>query len=393
MIASMDGGGSERQTLLMLRHLSRERFAPELFVLRRGGTLFDQIPGDVPVHCFEDLFDRSKHPLWLRLPGQIHRAQVNVVRRLIVERSIDVIYDRTFHMTLIAGPATNKTSIPRVSTIVSPPSHAVPQNAGKFLAIKRAKLAAAYKLSAKVLAVSAPVAADACRYYGFSRSHVQAVPNPVDFAELDRAVASTPPPSRDERYTVVCVGRMTQEKGHRELIEAIGHLRRQNDSFYASLRLWLVGDGPLRSQLETLAQSLGVTDCIQFVGHVAQPAPWIAAADALCLPSRFEGFPNVMLEAMALGTPVIASDIPVVRSLGRISSDPSIRGKTYLAVYPSGDSANLARRIVNVRQNSTATRSRRLFADKLAREALAVHAIVPRLEAIMLGVVQEKSPE
>jgi len=186
---------------------------------------------------------------------------------------------------------------------------------------------------------------------------------------------------------------MTQEKGHHELIEAIGHLRRQNDPFYASLRLWLVGDGPLRSQLESLAQSLGVTACVEFVGHVAQPAPWIAAADALCLPSKFEGFPNVMLEAMALGTPVIASDIPVVRSLGRISSDPSIRGKTYLAMYPSGDSANLARKIVNVRQNSTATRSRRRFAEKLAREALAVHTIVPRLEAIMLGVVQEKSPE
>jgi glycosyltransferase involved in cell wall biosynthesis len=186
---------------------------------------------------------------------------------------------------------------------------------------------------------------------------------------------------------------MTQEKGHRELIEAIGHLRRQHESFYVSLRLWLVGDGPLRPQLESLAQSLEVTDCVEFVGHVAQPAPWIAAADALCLPSKFEGFPNVMLEAMALGTPVIASDIPVVRSLGRISSDPNIRGKTYLAMYPSGDSANLARKIVSTRQNSTATRSRRLFAEKLAREALAVHTIVPRLEAIMLSVVQEKSFE
>jgi glycosyltransferase involved in cell wall biosynthesis len=379
MIASMEGGGSERQTLLMLRHLSREHFEPELFVLRRGGSLYDQIPDDVRVHCFDDNPADYRFP-W---PGRIHRAQVAALEKILRDRAIDVIYDRTFHMTLIAGPAAAQVVVPRVSTIVSPPSYAVPLNAGRFVSIKRRRLAKAYTEAAKVIAVSHPAAADARRFYGLKPHQVCAVPNPVDAADLDAAVSSQPVPVRDERYTIVCVGRMSQEKGQSCLIKALAHLR-QIDAHRPLPCLWLIGDGPLRDSLEAMSEEYQLTDAIKFLGHVSQPAPWIAAADALCLPSAFEGFPNVMLEAMALGTPVIASDIEVVRSLGRVSYDHRERGRDYVATFRSGDAEHLARKIRNVRSNSTGTRSRVISARNLARNTHAIGAIVPRLESIML---------
>jgi len=380
MIASLDGGGSERQTLLLLKHLSRERFSLDLFLLRRGGSLYEQIPSDVTVHCFEDSAPRFR----IGWPGRIHRAQVAAVRRVLVDRKIDVVYDRTFHMTLIAGPAAASARVPRVSTIVSPPSHAVPQNAGRFLAIKKRQLADAYAKAAQVIAVSGPAAADARRFYGLKPKQVIAIPNPVDVAAIDAAVASCQSPARDGRYTIVCVGRMTQEKGHECLIKAIACLRERYPNFPRP-RVWLVGDGPLRHELEAKTKTLGLLDAIEFIGHVSNPAPWIAAADALCLPSTFEGFPNVMLEAMALGTPVIASDIDVVRSLGRVAHGSEDRGRDYVAIYRNQDPAELARKIRRLRINPTATLSRINAARNLARRALAIEMIVPRIEATILG--------
>lgn len=388
MIASMDGGGSERQTLLLLRHLSRERFSPELLVLRRGGSLYDQIPGDVPVHNLEEWTSRFR----VRWPGRIYGAQVAGLKRLLVDRQTELIYDRTFHMTLIAAPAAAAVGVPRVSTIVSPPSQAVPQNAGKFLATKRRKLARAYSQAARVVAVSHPTAKDARRYYGLAADKIRVVPNPIDCAELFAQLASSELPARDSRYTIVCVGRMSQEKGHACLIRALDQLRQQAPGFSLP-RVWMVGDGVLREQLEAMTARLDLSDCVQFIGHVASPAPWIAAADALCLPSRFEGFPNVMLEAMALGIPVIASDLDVVRSLGRIAPNAVDRGRDYVATFRDHDPAELARKIRRLRANPTATYSRMKSAKNLAVRAHAIGLIVPRIETIMLEARQIKAGE
>jgi len=135
---------------------------------------------------------------------------------------------------------------------------------------------------------------------------------------------------------------------------------------------------------------LKLSEHVEFLGHLDQPAPWIAVADALCLPSTFEGFPNVMLEAMALGTPVIASDIAVVRSLGRISPNGKDRGRDYVAMFKSQDAIELAQKIRRLRLNPTATYSRMIAARNLTRRALAIEIIMPRLEAIMLQAHQNR---
>lgn len=462
----MDGGGSEQQILLLLRHLNRTQFQPELYLLRRTGSLLDQVPNDVPVHCFEDrwlvdgklavdsspqsppsdevqskttleaagkselrlgpvyehayehtesdtslpgisdwatTFRRVRSVLaghfnaWMdgarRLcdrvnwPGKIHRAQVRHLTRLLKERQIDVVYDRTFLMTLIAAPAAAKVGVPRVSTIVSPPSRIVPLNGGRFLAAKRRRLRIAYASAAAVVAVSRPTAHDAASYYGLPRQRFRVIPNPVDSDTLDTRVANTPRPLRDHRWTIACVGRMSVEKGQATLVEALDRLRCDFPDFPLPV-VWMIGDGELRSELEQSVESLGLQHQFRFLGHLAQPAPWIAAADALCLPSHFEGFPNVMLEAMALGTPVIARSLDVIRSLGSLPQQADIRGRDYLAMFtatPGEDARSLAKKIRRVQLNTAATRSRVKAARRLARDAHAISHLLPRIEYLLLN--------
>ncbi len=107
-----------------------------------------------------------------------------------------------------------------------------------------------------------------------------------------------------ERITLLSVGHLIDRKGHDVIIRALPLLPDNVD-------LWIVGDGPRRSDLEGLSRSLKVADRVRFVGVVPQERlrDYYEAADALVLASSREGWANVLLESMACGTPVIASDV------------------------------------------------------------------------------------
>ncbi len=296
MVSSMRGGGSEQQILLLLRHLDRQRFEPHLYLLERDGDLLGEVPSDVPIHAFDD------HPptRGFYVPGKVFREQIRHLTHVVNELSIDVIYDRTFHMTMIAGGL--KQSVPRVSTIVSPPEQAFPLVESRFLWLKHRHLRKAYRASARIVAVSNLAAESAARFYGLARDRIITIANPVDTVRM-KNLASAETPPRDERLTFVCVGRMTAEKGQRDLVDAINRLAKED---VPPICVWLIGDGPLRTELQERATRCAPHE-IQFLLRQRNPAPWIATADALVLPSHFEGMPNVVLEAFALSTPVIAT--------------------------------------------------------------------------------------
>lgn len=378
MISSLDGGGSEQQTLMLAKHLDRDRFAPELLVLRRGGVLEPAVPADVPIHCLTEL----AKPTRIYWPGSVHRAQVKALARLLTEREVDVVYDRTFHMSLIASPACDQVQVPRVSTIVSPPSFAVPLNAGRFVWIKRRRLAEAYRKAARVIAVSYAVASDARKYYGLRRG-IDVVLNPVDLDKLRQQALQPVTLPNISRFTMVCVGRMSAEKGQKILLDALAHLKSQVRPI-ALPQVVFVGDGPLRGRLEQQALALGIAEDVIFAGHISVAAPHIANADLLVLPSLFEGFPNVVLEAMALKTPVLAADIPVIRQFGRIGPTAQDRGHDCVATFECGNAVSLSMKIQSVQLNSTARRSRVKAAERLIETSLSLQSQLPRLENYLL---------
>ncbi|TWT54168.1 4-alpha-N-acetylgalactosaminyltransferase [Rubripirellula amarantea] len=302
MISSMRGGGSERQTLLLLKHLDRQVFEPHLYMTEAEGCLLAEVPQDVVIHSYQP----SDAASGFYFPGRILRDQTRHLLSVLDAARIDVIYDRTFHMTMLAGSAATSRSIPRVSTIVSPPERAVPMVEKRFVQIKKRRLAKAYRQSTSVIAVSQQAAASAVHYYGLSPEDVVVVANPVDVDEVTSQSAASVSVSRSANaITFICVGRMTAEKGQRNLIEALSLL--ESDTNVPSLEVWFVGDGPLRVDVENLARRTLSRHQVRFLGHQDNAPAWIASADALILPSLFEGMPNVVLEAMAIGKPVIAT--------------------------------------------------------------------------------------
>ena len=111
----------------------------------------------------------------------------------------------------------------------------------------------------------------------------------------------------DDVRVVLAVGRLSSEKGHIDLIEGTALLRTADAA--AQFRVVIVGDGPERKMLESRLQELGLGDHVLLVGQQHNVRPYYAIADILVLPSHSEGSPNVLLEAMAAGVPIVATAV------------------------------------------------------------------------------------
>lgn len=155
------------------------------------------------------------------------------------------------------------------------------------------------------------------RELAFDPARLHVMRNGVDldrFRPMDRAAAR-----RQLGVTgapvLLTVGNLHEHKGQRLVLDAFAQLRRG----HAGARLLVVGEGPDRAVLQQQAAALGLTEAVHFAGLVPNEdlARWYSAADVLVLASSREGWPNVLLEALACGTPVVASDVGGVREIVR----------------------------------------------------------------------------
>lgn len=114
-------------------------------------------------------------------------------------------------------------------------------------------------------------------------------------------------PRETDEQVIICVGRWSPEKGQAGLLRAVAELR----SRYPKIRLRLVGYGPEKAAMEALASDLGISGSVDFLGRLTEEATLaeIARSDILALPSFMEGLPIVLMEAMAIGVPVVASRV------------------------------------------------------------------------------------
>lgn len=146
-----------------------------------------------------------------------------------------------------------------------------------------------------------------------TRNRLGVIYNGIDVDRIDRAIATPDNPYEIPETRITCVGRFSETKNQSLLLRAFASVTTSD----ADVRLTLVGDGPLRSDLEALAQSLGVRDAVEFTGFIDRDAVYqlLAASDLYVQPSLSEGFCMAVVEAMACRVPVVVSEIDVFHEI------------------------------------------------------------------------------
>jgi glycosyltransferase involved in cell wall biosynthesis len=289
----LGSGGAEMQALRMANHLDQSRFQVRIAVMRGGGTYEATLSEDVPLHV---------------LGGSTPIGTTMALRRLIKRHKPDVVCSFLEYPMLVAGWAS--IGLRRRPHLVScaqiPPS--INWSGGGRRRIARALISRSYARAECIIALSQGVADDVDRFAPGARSRTTVVFN----AGVDEQVESgakeplDPSEQRPKGPLVVACGRLQAQKGFPFLIDAFALVRQS----FPDAQLWILGQGPDRSALEEQARAKLPDGCVRLLGFRENPYRYMAASDLFVLSSIFEGFGNVIVEAMACGAPVVSTDCP-----------------------------------------------------------------------------------
>src|SRR5690348_7661357 len=295
VVASMAAGGAERVALNLAEEFVRRGLGVDLVLVDAAGPLLRDVPPAVRI---------------VDLGAKRARQAIFKLRRYLKAEKPAAVIAFTFHINLLALLATSRMrgGDRLILSVHSSLKSAMREKGFVAGALLLAQVLLFYRRAYGIVAVSEGAAADLERVGRIPRELISTIYNPIvrtDFQSRFAGRAAHPWAAEKERPLVVAVGRLARAKDFSTLVLAFAKVVHESDA-----RLLILGEGEERGQLEALVSKLGLSESIAMPGRVDDPLPYMRAADAFVLSSLREGFGNVLVEAMAAGTPVISTDCP-----------------------------------------------------------------------------------
>lgn len=281
-------GGAERTIITLMNNLDREKFAPEMIVLDETGPLRDWIKEGIPVHSLGGV---RVSRAFFKLKAALKELKPDVVVTTMAHSNFLLLLTRPF--------------FPKAKYIVREavvPS-SILKDHPKISFILIALYKALYPLADAVLSPSQDIIEE-FKKLGIRTGNHRVLYNQVDEAAIKNALEA-PPLKLDQKnqaLRLICVGRLHVQKGYDRLLEGLKQSPPSVD-----WELLVLGEGAERENLEKMIAEYGMENRVFLKGNQKNPWLYIARSDCLLLPSRWEGMPNVVLESLACGTPVIAT--------------------------------------------------------------------------------------
>lgn len=283
VLPDLSAGGAERVMIRLMNSLDRMRFAPSMLVVMKKNTLRPLLDKDIPCEVM------GKGSLIAGLPAMyksIHSSSPDIIISTMAPLNFTLLLLRPMfpETKFLVREAIVPTYILNRYTSLRP----LLRLAYKYL----------YRMADVVISPSKQIQRELSTI-GLRHPHQALLYNSVDENDIHDTAPENTLPSGDIQF--VASGRLTRQKGFDRLLHA---LKSFSPSFTWSLTI--LGEGEERQNLTELIARYGLQKNIVMPGHVPSPWPYYKAADIFLLPSRSEGMPNVALESLACGTPVIA---------------------------------------------------------------------------------------
>jgi glycosyltransferase involved in cell wall biosynthesis len=309
--------------LHLARGFAERGFAVDMVLADAAGAYIKQVPPQVQV------VDLGAKRVLLSLPRLV---------RYLQDVQPSALLSAMEHANLVAILAWRWARVPTrlvvsVHNTMSIATQHAPQSKARLIPMLARWL---YPQAHRVVAVSHGVATDILHLYQLPTAKVEVIYNPVVTPELmiqSQDTVEHPWLTAGEPPIILGVGRLTAQKDFATLIRAFARVRQSHEA-----RLIILGEGEDRPILERLVRELGLQEWVALPGFVENPYAWMRRAAVFVLSSRWEGLPTVLIEAMACGTPVVATDCP---------SGPReiLEGGKWGKLVPVGDAVGLAEAI------------------------------------------------
>ena len=294
VLPDLRGGGVERIRLVLASEFLKRGFGVDLVLARVEGELLD----DVPDGC--RIIDLAAPRLRWIFPA---------LRRYLRSERPQGVLAAMWPLTGIACLAVGTSGVParlvvsehndfRMAPAISPPERVLLRMLGKWI----------YRPADAVVAVSRGVEESLHECAGLDAGKTRVIYNPLREPSDSPWLADDLPLRawwHGGGARLLTVGALKRQKAHDVLLRALAALDTHPDS-----RLIVLGEGSLRSEIHDLAKRLGLADRVRMPGFRSDPFPFMRDADLFVLSSAWEGFGNVLIEAMACGTPVVSTDCP-----------------------------------------------------------------------------------
>lgn len=297
VMRDFSGGGAEKIMVNLATGLLDRGHDVELVVIEKTGPYLDLAPSNLPI---------------VELGGRRVSTSVPALAHHLKQRRPDAVLSSLVHMNVATVLAR---ALGRVETrlVVRQEAHlhgnpSPDASMGTRLAYRLVPWA--YRRADHVVGVSRGVVNEVRERTGLGPERISTVYNPVLSEESVRRLTTlqpTPHPWLEPGAppVVIAMGRLVPQKDYPTLLEGFARLR-----ISRPLRLIILGEGPLRKDLTRQAVELGIGDEVHFAGFVEDPLSWMKQARLFAHTARWEGFGNVLVEALACGLPVVATDCP-----------------------------------------------------------------------------------
>ena len=355
----LKAGGTERQARYIARHLRSAGHQVTFVVAEEKGIFAGEVDGET---------------LFLNVPFNKTAAPLLVYRlaKTITDQNFDLLLSRAWNTNMVAAAAGLLTRVPYV-LFLSGPSNRRGQPWLKLLVegffLRRA---------ARILSVSEGAKENCVQAYDLPRFLIKVVHNGIEVDEIQQLADAGGENVRyfcEDHLNVVFVGRINHRKGLDIFLRAL----RQVKGTLPHVKGWVVGTGDVETYRQ-LANDLNVQEQVEFLGEKENPFPEMKQADIFVLPSRSEGFPNVLLEAMALGRPVLAANCET-------GPDEILDGKNG-KLFPVEDAEALANNIEELSGREEERRAMGARAQKTVSQGFRLDAQLSKIEDVLRQAAQ-----
>ena len=354
VLPSLNGGGAERAAVHILNALDPRGWQRSMYLFKREGPYLADV--DPSIELASGAAD-SRAARWLELRRYLGRTRPRIVMSFLSYFSV-----LTAARAARAGSAVVFNQQTPMSAFLEDADYQWrrPWRRRLFEIVTRV----GYRLADAIVTTSNGVADDLASAFGVARGRICVVHNPADLRAI--ATASTEPldPVHAQAWThpaIVAAGRLADAKNYPLLLDAFALLRRT-----VPARLFILGTGERERLMREQIARLGLADAVALCGFQSNPWKYIARADAFALTSRYEGFGNVLVEAMACGVPVVATASPGTREI--------VDGSNGLLVErhePAEVAASLARLLTDRMLHARLADGARSSASRFSLQAIA----------------------